>query len=103
MRRFGAHWRVLLAHLVLFGYIYPSERDRVPGWVMQSLLRRLDYAMSAAPSSDRACFGTVLSRQQYLVDVERWGYRDVRTGVENPMTDADIATWTAGIADDGSN
>src|SRR5690242_18956621 len=39
LRRFGGHWRVLLAHLVLFGYIYPSERERVPGWVMQELLR----------------------------------------------------------------
>jgi hypothetical protein len=28
------HWRVLLAHLTLFGYIYPGERHRVPAWVM---------------------------------------------------------------------
>src|SRR5207237_634817 len=28
--RFGSHWRILLAHLLLFGYIYPGERDRVP-------------------------------------------------------------------------
>jgi predicted nucleotidyltransferase len=28
VRRFGPDWRVLLSHLVLFGYIYPSERDK---------------------------------------------------------------------------
>jgi hypothetical protein len=102
LRRFGAHWRVLLSHLVLFGYIYPSERERVPGWVMHDLLRRLGDSLSAPPPSERVCHGTALSRQQYLIDVERWGYRDVRTCSEHPMTDAEIATWTAGIARDGS-
>jgi len=102
MRRFGADWRVLLAHLVLFGYIYPSERERIPGWVMHDLLRRLDDSMSAPPPAERVCQGTVLSRQQYLFDIERLGYRDVRTLSENPMTDAEIATWTEGIREDGS-
>ncbi len=26
LRRFAAHWRVLMSHVVLFGYIYPDER-----------------------------------------------------------------------------
>ncbi len=26
LERFGPHWRVLLAHLILFGFIYPSQR-----------------------------------------------------------------------------
>ena len=103
VRRFGAHWRVLLAHLVMFGYIYPGEHDRIPGWVMHDLLRRLDDSMSAAPTAERVCYGTVLSRQQYLIDVNGRGYRDVRTAAENPMSADDIATWTAGIANDGSN
>ena len=30
LERFGPHWRVLLAHLVLFGFIFPSARSRVP-------------------------------------------------------------------------
>ena len=30
LARFGPHWRVLLAHLVLFGFIYPGERAAVP-------------------------------------------------------------------------
>src|SRR5262245_10069822 len=30
LRRFGEHWRVLLSHLVLFGFIYPTEGDRIP-------------------------------------------------------------------------
>jgi hypothetical protein len=101
LRRFGPHWQVLLSHLILFGYIYPSEREQVPVWVLGELMRRHEDAVSAPPS-ERVCRGTLLSRQQYLPDIERWGYRDARTRPDNPMSDTEIAIWTAGIAKDGS-
>jgi len=41
VNRFGRNWRVLLAHLTLFGYIYPGERHRIPEYVMDDLLARL--------------------------------------------------------------
>jgi len=102
LRRFGQHWPVLLSHLVLFGFIYPSERQRVPGWVMHDLMRRLEVASSAPAFPEHICRGTLLSRQQYLVDVAEWGHRDARALPDNPMTDPEIANWTAGIAEDGS-
>ena len=34
-------WRVLLAHLVLFGYIYPGDAQRIPSRVMDTLTDRL--------------------------------------------------------------
>src|SRR5205085_11380786 len=40
LKRFHSHWRVLLAHLMLFGYIFPSERSKVPDWLMKELIRR---------------------------------------------------------------
>jgi len=30
LRRFGPNWRVLFSHMVLFGFIYPSESQRLP-------------------------------------------------------------------------
>jgi hypothetical protein len=102
LRRFGPHWRVLFAHLVLFGFIYPSERNKVPSWVLGELTQRLEAAMRAPAPPDRVCRGTLLSRQQYLIDVEQWGYADARTRPDNPMSAVDIATWTAGIAADGA-
>jgi hypothetical protein len=102
LRRFGQHWHVLLSHLVLFNFIYPSERDRIPSTVVHELTRRLVDEVSAPTPTERVCRGTVLSRQQYLIDVNEWGYRDVRTRPDNPMSEADIAKWTAGIARDGS-
>jgi hypothetical protein len=103
LRRFAGDWRVLLAHLILFGYIYPTERQRIPGWVMHELMRRLSTSLSAPQPGQRVCRGSLLSRQQYLVDVEEWGFLDARLRPNNPMSASDIATWTAGIADDGSD
>ena len=43
------------------------------------------------------CRGTLLSRAQYLVDVESWGYRDARLDPRVAMTEEDIAHWTRAI------
>jgi hypothetical protein len=101
LRRFGPHWQVLLSHLLLFGFVYPSERDRLPAWVMQELMHRFETSLAAPPSSDRLCRGTLLSRQQYLTDIDRGGYLDARLQPDNPMSESDVATWTAAIAQDG--
>ena len=84
--RFGAHWRVLLAHLVLFGFIYPGERDVVPAWVMRELLARLDPELDAPVPGEMVCQGTLLSRYQYRIDLDEWGYRDGRVQPNGRMT-----------------
>src|SRR6266700_3522126 len=96
VRRFGPDWRVLLSHLVLFGYIYPGERARIPAAIMEDLLTRLrSEARTAAP--ERLCRGTLLSRKQYLVDVQKWGFRDARLEERVHMNEKDIADWTDAI------
>ncbi|HWI81991.1 nucleotidyltransferase [Ramlibacter sp.] len=98
LRRFGPHWRVLLAHLTLFGYIYPGERHRIPAWVMEQLTARLAAESAGAPGQDaRVCAGTLLSREQYLHDVEQLGYVDGRLTPASTMTPGDVATWTEAI------
>lgn len=97
LRRFGVHWRVLLTHVVLFGFVYPAERDVVPAWVMEELLRRLRDEMSVAPPRDRVCGGSLLSREQYLVDVEQWGYADARREPLGALTEEEIWIWTTAI------
>lgn len=60
VRRFGPDWRVLLSHLILFGYIYPGERARIPAAIMEDLIKRLQSeARTAGPE---ICRGTLLSR-----------------------------------------
>jgi hypothetical protein len=91
--RFGDHWRVLLTHLLLFGYIYPAEAGRIPSHVMDRLLDKV--RTEPGPPNIKLCRGPILSRSQYLVDVEDWGYRDARLEPLGPMSAADVAHWTA--------
>jgi hypothetical protein len=100
--RSGADWRVLLGDLVLRGSIYPSERQRVPDWPMDELLGRLHTSLCDAMIGD-CVRGSLLSRQQYVVDAQAWGLADPRARPEKPMTDHDFSKWTEGMADDRSN
>jgi hypothetical protein len=96
--RFGRRWRVLLSHLVLFGFIYPGERACIPDAVMATLVRRLDRERGRPGEAARVCDGTLLSRQQYLVDVSTRGYADGRLAPRGEMSAADISHWTAAIS-----
>lgn len=98
LRRFGDNWRVLYAHLLLFGFAYPDEAHRVPGWVMRELAELLESDSSRPPpsESEHVCKGTLLSREQYLPDLER-GWGDARLQPSGTMTREMIAIWTEAI------
>jgi len=81
----------------MFGFIYPSHRDTVPAWVLDELMNRLRGEMVEPPPHERICQGTMISRAQYLVDVEHWGYADARL-TAGPMSQSDIDCWTDAIA-----
>jgi hypothetical protein len=98
LKRFGAHWRVLLNYLILFGFVYPAKQSSIPTWVMQDLLERLLHEVHHPLPADQICQGTLLSRAQYLIDVKCWGYCDARLKPTGMMTAADIAHWTAAIS-----
>lgn len=99
--RFDSHWRILLTCLNLFGFVYPSERDRVPAWVMTDLIERLRREVRAPPPARRVCQGTLLSREQYLTDVGLWGFEDARVTVAGSMTVDEVAHWTRAISPEG--
>src|SRR5688572_6516147 len=96
LQRFGTHWRVLLSHLVLFGFVYPAERHVVPRWLMEELLDRARRELTAPPPAEAVCDGTLLSREQYLDDIGR-GYRDGRALPLGTMTAQELADWTGSI------
>jgi hypothetical protein len=98
LKRFGTHWRVLLSYLCLFGFVYPSERTRIPRWVMTALMDRLEEEIHAPAPSERICQGTLISREQYLPDLQQWGFEDARLTMTHAMTEAEIADWTEAIA-----
>ncbi len=93
LARFGEHWRVLLCHLVLFPYVYPNEP------VPKALEELLDRAKNEPEELEgsRVCRGPLLSRAQYLVDLERWNYLDARQVPLGTMTPEEIDLWTRAI------
>lgn len=94
LRRFQGHERVLLTHLMMFGYVFPAERSHVPQKVINTLLERI---RAEPPVTEHVCRGTFISRQQYLPDIRKRGYRDARVQPQGPMHPDHVADWTAAI------
>ena len=100
LRRFEPHWRVLLSHLILFRFIYPCEGERIPFWVTRHLLERIQSGNDELSVDHRLCRGTLLSRSQYLADVEAWGYKDARHLPAGSMTPEEAINWSHAGAQD---
>jgi hypothetical protein len=97
--RFRGHERVLLVHLLLFGYVYPGQAGRIPEWIIADLWRAPIEAGDAPADADGAplCRGPLLSRAQYLVDIRRFGFADARLAPRGSMTERERAIWTAPV------
>lgn len=78
LARFGLHWRVLLAQIVLFDYCFPSKRELVPAGLRTRLLEQAADLTDASADGVDLCYGTFLSRHQYAADVTEGGFVDAR-------------------------
>jgi hypothetical protein len=94
LERFGDHWRVLFAHLVLFEFAFPHTAC-IPAGVWRTLIARL-RSETPAEHLEGVCQGTLISREQYLVDLER-GYHDARLFPFGVLSRDEIARWTEAI------
>ncbi|HEX2206972.1 MAG TPA: hypothetical protein VHG93_04770, partial [Longimicrobium sp.] len=77
----GEHWPLLLSQLMMFRYVYPGYRDQVPQWVLRELLERAEEAShehSEEGEGRDATRGTLISRFSFAIDVNEWGFRDLR-------------------------
>lgn len=95
--RFGPDWRVLLSHLVLFGFIYPTEKDSIPQAVLEELLGRLK-SEPVESGEERLCRGTLLSRAQFLSDVREGEFYDARLEPRAGLTREEINNWSEAAA-----
>lgn len=100
LKRFGDHWRLLLMQIVKFGFVYPSERYRIPRDVVEELLNRFTLELNDRSSPEKVCFGTLTSRAQYLVDIREWGFQDARQEPYGTMKPEDVDHWTDAIKRD---
>ena len=96
IRRFGTYWEVLFSHLQLFAFVYPEERHKVPQWVWQTLMKRLEQRLMTPPSSieKRLCRGPLISWNQFMVPIQSWGYKDARLMPLGNLNQKHIAEFT---------
>ncbi len=77
LSRFDQYWEVLLIHLLNFRFIYPTERDLIPRWLLDELLSRLDRRAHLPRPHMKVCRGRLFSRSDYISDIMEWGFADV--------------------------
>lgn len=142
--RFGENWRILLTHLIMFGFIYPDEKAKIPANIMNQLLYKMTHEVdpngkqhgnehtngngkgnghstshgnghevshgdkstdsgshrvikAGEPHVENVCRGPLLSREQYLIDINKRGYVDARQEPVGKMKESDIKHWTLAI------
>lgn len=78
LERVGENWPLLLAQLHIFSYVYPESKGNVPGWVIEDLLERARDDIERPRSHDRVTRGTFVSQFSFAIDVNEWGFRDLR-------------------------
>ncbi len=100
LHRFGDHWRLLLMQVVKFGFVYPSERYRIPREIVEELLARFTAESNDRSAPEKVCYGTLTSRAQYLVDIREWGFMDARVEPYGTMKPEDVEHWTEAIKED---
>ena len=71
------YWEVLLIHLLNFRFIYPTERERIPRWLFDELMERLQAQAEMPAARMRICRGRLFSPRDYVTDIAEWGFADV--------------------------
>ena len=71
------YWELLFAHLLNFRFAYPTERDRVPGWLMTELTGRLQAQVNLPAPRIKVCRGRLFSPRDYIADITEWGFGDI--------------------------
>ena len=75
--RLENHWHLLLAHLLNFQFVYPSDRDIIPRWLFDELLKKAKEQFDLPPSENKVCLGPIIDHRSYGIDITEWGYKVV--------------------------
>src|SRR5438046_7766206 len=65
------HWHLLLAQLLQFQFVYPSELHHIiPKWLFDELMRRAFEQYDLPPAYEKVCRGPLIDQTQYEIDVK---------------------------------
>lgn len=74
--RMDPHWHILLAHLLMFQFCYPTDyHDIVPKWLFDELIRRAIEQYDLPPAWEKVCRGPMIDQTQYEIDIKEWNYK----------------------------
>jgi hypothetical protein len=108
LRRVDVHWRLLLAQVHLFDYVYPGHRQRIPQWLRRHLYDLAEAEIDAVGDPE-ICQGTLISRFSYNIDVNEWDFRNPReewvrarqeTPIINSIAESDVWEVPEGKSDE---
>ena len=68
----GAILGSVAVHLLNFRFVYPSEREKIPSWLMHELLSRLQHQFELPTPKMKVCRGRMFSVTDYAADVTNW-------------------------------
>lgn len=77
MKKMEPHWELLMSNVILFLFIYPSERSVIPKWAIEHLVVKLEDRISHKPTANRITRGLLLSND-YEVGVSQWGFEPIQ-------------------------
>jgi hypothetical protein len=74
LERLDAHWELLLGAIINFRFVYPSERDLVPRWLMNELILRVQLQLTIPPPTGKVCRGLLMAPEDYQTDLSEGGF-----------------------------
>lgn len=74
-RRLDQHWHLLLGQFINFFFVYPSERDIIPRWLFEKLLKRAQSQYDLPTSVEKVCLGPIIDQTQYSIDIKEWNFK----------------------------
>lgn len=76
LKRLDPHWHLLLSHLIMFQFVYPSDfHDIIPRWLFDELMNRAHEQYDLPSAVEKVCRGPVIDNTQYSVDIREWHYK----------------------------
>ena len=63
------HWHLLLAQVLIFQFVYPTERDLIPRWLFDTLIDKAKGQFDMPLPVERVCLGPIIDQTQYHTDI----------------------------------
>jgi len=73
--RLEQHWHLLLAQVLIFQFVYPTERDIIPRWLFDELIELAKQQYDLPLPIEKVCLGPIIDQTQYQTDIRDWEYK----------------------------